>query len=278
MFKLNRSSNKTRSRVLVNSIPKSGTHLLERVIERLPGMQKGEGFLRTDNANEAGFILKINIESGCGSVALSLKGHQRYYQEIEQILMDYGYKCVLIIRDPRDIVVSHSHWVTREGHKSQVNREYYSQLLNDDERLLVSIVGRPRGYKENFVAGRELWLLNYHLQYSHIGQKIAAYLPWLKSRMVYVTRFENLVGSAGGGSDELQAIEIQNIARHIGIALTEKDIASIASELFTKDVKTFRKGQIGDWGNSFSWYHKIVFKSLAGQYLIDLGYEQGFDW
>lgn len=278
MFKLSRSSGKTRCKVLVNSIPKSGTHLLERVIERLPGMKKGEGFLRTDNANEARFILKGNIESGYGSVAVSLKGHQRYYQEIEQILMDYGYKCVLIIRDPRDIVVSHMHWVTREGHKSQMNREYYRQLSNDDERLLVSIAGRPRGHNQNFAAGRELWLVNYHLQYNHIGRRIAAYLPWLRSRLVYVTRFENLVGSSGGGSDELQAIEIQNIARHLGMALTEKDIASIASELFTKDAKTFRKGQIGDWEKSFSWYHKTVFKSLAGQYLIDLGYEQGFVW
>ncbi len=41
---------------------------------------------------------------------------------------------------------------------------------------------------------------------------------------------------------------------------------------------TFRKGKIGGWRESFTDEHKHLFKEIAGDLLIRLGYEADFDW
>jgi len=41
---------------------------------------------------------------------------------------------------------------------------------------------------------------------------------------------------------------------------------------------TFRGGRVGDWRNHFTDEHKTLFKSLAGDTLIRLGYETSHNW
>ena len=41
---------------------------------------------------------------------------------------------------------------------------------------------------------------------------------------------------------------------------------------------TFRRGKIGSWRDHFTAEHKRTFKEVAGDLLIQLGYEQDFDW
>jgi len=41
---------------------------------------------------------------------------------------------------------------------------------------------------------------------------------------------------------------------------------------------TKRKGIVGDWRNLFTQKHKDYFKEVAGQLLIDLGYERDMNW
>lgn len=41
---------------------------------------------------------------------------------------------------------------------------------------------------------------------------------------------------------------------------------------------TFRKGQTGGWKKHFTSDQKKLFKKVAGQLLIDLGYEKDFNW
>lgn len=41
---------------------------------------------------------------------------------------------------------------------------------------------------------------------------------------------------------------------------------------------TFRKGVTGDWKNHWNDAHKKKFKDLAGDFLIELGYEKDFEW
>ena len=41
---------------------------------------------------------------------------------------------------------------------------------------------------------------------------------------------------------------------------------------------TKRKGIVGDWRNLFTQNHKDYFKEVAGQLLIDLGYEKDLNW
>ena len=52
----------------------------------------------------------------------------------------------------------------------------------------------------------------------------------------------------------------------------------VAVELFSEPTQTFRKGVAGEWKTHFKEAHKRVFKEIAGQLLIDLGYEKDFNW
>ena len=41
---------------------------------------------------------------------------------------------------------------------------------------------------------------------------------------------------------------------------------------------TFRKGLSGEWKNLFSKFHNDIFKDVAGDLLIKLGYEKDKGW
>lgn len=41
---------------------------------------------------------------------------------------------------------------------------------------------------------------------------------------------------------------------------------------------TFRKGKIGGWQEEFTEINKRNFKKVAGDFLIDLGYEKSNNW
>ena len=45
-----------------------------------------------------------------------------------------------------------------------------------------------------------------------------------------------------------------------------------------QNARFYRKGIKGDWKNHFTKKQKDIFKSVAGQTLIDLGYEKNLDW
>lgn len=65
---------------------------------------------------------------------------------------------------------------------------------------------------------------------------------------------------------------------YLDVNLSEEQIIKVAKEIFFQRSTTFRKGQIGDWQNHFKDEHKQAFKEVAGETLINLGYENGYDW
>jgi hypothetical protein len=111
----------------------------------------------------------------------------------------------------------------------------------------------------------------------NVDERFRAVLPWLSQPFNYTTFFEKLVGARGGGSQQAQVKELTNLARHLRMACTRRDIERIPDELFG-NTATFRQGSIGSWRNSFGEEHKRAFKEVAGQLLIDLGYEKNLDW
>jgi hypothetical protein len=90
-------------------------------------------------------------------------------------------------------------------------------------------------------------------------------------------RFEDLVGSNGGGDDAKQLATVKAIAKHASIELSEERAQEIASNLFGNK-GTFRKGQIGAWKEEFTAEHKDLFKQYGGELLIKLGYEKDLNW
>lgn len=251
-------------RLLAISIPKSGTHLLKQCLEEMPGFR-----LYHDGVLYPGVLgpttpvpVRRRIERrraaltrmGGGCFALV---HLPHSEEAERFLAENNFALALMIRDPRDVLVSYYYFARlkkRHSHHAVYNR------LGEEEALRVAIKGHPELGVNRGIAGR-----------------IGPYLPWLRER-VHLVRFEDLVGERGGGSGAAQRQAVEGLAALLGIELTEAQRNRICESLGRPRGRTLRKGRIGAWRTHFTEDHKRLFKEEAGQYLIDLGYESDYDW
>jgi hypothetical protein len=55
-------------------------------------------------------------------------------------------------------------------------------------------------------------------------------------------------------------------------------IGALKSSIIPRKSGTFRKGRPGGWQEHFSPRNKQVFKEVAGDLLIQMGYEKNLDW
>lgn len=246
-------------KVLVNTIPKSGSHLLVRCLEMFPNLRYCRRHVhRRMTIEEIEDILR-RVDPGYFAT-----GHLTFTPERFRLLTNLGFSILLMIRDPRDVAVSHFHYVTYSYRRSRLH-PYFIRLPDDSARLMASILGvdPPDGNPNR-------WLDN-------IGDRFRSYLRWAEHGAC-VVRFEHLVGPQGGGNHDLQRREIRRVAEYLGIALSEDMVEHIARRLYHRHSRTFRRGAIGDWKNYFTPAHKEAFKRVAGELLIELGYESDPDW
>lgn len=237
----------------VISIPKSGTHLLMKTLSLL--------------TNKTPRALPNNYYLDRESIEKIIPQHylltHLIYDEVNKLqILANNIKVVLIIRDPRDMIISFAYFIP----KIRVWADLNNLPINDLISLLINRVAYILGtVRESDGTGTidDLYRVNY--------------LKWISKPYVFVTTFEKLIGATGGGDDELQLKEIQEIADFLGYHITIHDGEQIAKKLFG-DTNTFREGKIGSWKTHFTDKHKEAFKEIAGQLLIDLGYETDFEW
>lgn len=163
-----------------------------------------------------------------------------------------------MIRDPRDIAVSHFNYVTNidKNHKSH---HYFSQLPNDEIRLMTVITGQ-----KNVV--------------EPINKVLEDYFPWLSVKGCLTVKFENLIGPNGGGNEELQLQSVLDIASFLEISLRENQLNKIIDNIYSSKSPTFSTGQIGKWKEYFTDEHIREFKNSSSEMLIKYGYEKDNNW
>jgi len=244
--------------VVANSVPKAGSHLLARCLD-LMGLVNSRQHVHYLHSRS--HMIKAFHRVRPGEF---LTAHLPYDAFVARLVHDIQARMVVIIRDPRDVVVSHVHYVTYKD-KNHRLRAYYRRLPNDHARLMTSIRGIPASPDAPYI------------YLPDIDQRFQGILRW-REHGAYVVRFEDLIGPQGGGDAQRQRDEIQAIARHIGWPLTSEQVERIAQALFYQRSATFRKGIIGDWKRHFTDEHKRAFKEVAGDLLIRLGYEQDANW
>lgn len=265
---------------LANSMPKAGTHLLMKAMGMFPGIRRTRGQVTNRLADryppptegQPTAMIGVDWPKPVALPALRhalrrirrgrfVQAHTRFSSELVNLLVELDMKTLLILRDPRDVVLSHANYVARKP-RHFLYPVY--QPLSESERIMTSISGIAPG-----TAGTPTLL--------DIGERYRSLLPWLTHPVNYTTYFEKLVGPRGGGSRDEQIQEIEGCARHLGVKYASDRITFIADRLFG-GTNTFRKGVIGNWRDRLSEEQKDAFKKVAGQVLIDLGYEQDTDW
>lgn len=243
--------------VLLTSIPKCGTHLLKKCAQMIDAHRKvvhipGHFYLSANHrqlalVNEPFFLV----------------GHALYAWENVDFMRAYKARAIFIVRDPRDQVVSMAYWI---------KADWQNKMSHWPLHLII---------KHLIVDGDKYW--RYQAQVFRslggITRFYSLFLGWMRENNCYVTFFEKLVGPAGGGDRALMEQEIRNIAQFMDVRINTRRIQYIADHLFgVRSPETFRAGIIGAWKTHFTDEHKKLFKEIAGQLLIDLGYEDDFEW
>ena len=245
-------------RVVANSVPKAGSHLLARCLT-LMGIVNSRQHVHYLHPRE-----KIERAFAHLKPGEYLTAHLPYLPFVEELMRARGARMVVIIRDPRDVVVSHFHYVTYKDRHHRL-RDYYRRLPDDHARLMTSIRGIDPP------AGQE------HLRLPDVNERFRGVLAW-QEHGAHVVRFEDLVGPKGGGDAHKQWDAIRGIGEYLGLPMPSTRVEEVAARLFHTKSATFRKGTIGDWRNHFTEEHKRVFKEIAGDLLVELGYERDTNW
>ncbi len=236
--------------VVIISVPKSGTHLIEKAYSVISSQYNYSLELIKKSINP----YQYNFPMQDLNKAINLKHNQflgthlHYTESYAQLFYRKKQKVLLNIRDPRDQVISNAYW------RKKFPAEYPSDVaFSLNEIITDNIKNIDR-------------LFFYPL------------LPWERYPFTLIIRFEDLVGEKGGGSYEKQLETIKKIAAHLNHPLTDTRAAEIADTLFGDTAGTFREGQIGSWKKHFSSEQKRLFKKKGGELLMKLGYEKDLNW
>ena len=266
------------SRIFLNSVPKAGAHLAEKALAGL-GYERGQGPLGSSTVFGRQQLIKSVLRRPWMSADIALvgievvapvsaswlrrrlggvrpgeylRGHVQHSGAFAALLDELDYRVLHVVRDPRDVVVSHAHYMmARPRHPFH---RFYHELGGWSERLAFSITGGwiPRaGYLVS------------------IAERYRLMDAWNSHPAALTLRFEEMVGERGGGTDAAQLDSLRQLNELVGGA--ERDLAGVAESIFGGS-STFRKGRIGGWSESFATEHHELFDRVAGDLLLRWDY------
>ena len=263
-------STPSQSRIFINSLPKSGTHLLAKTVELFGYREHFADDATLDNPARVTplFINYREVKealareqkqpavSADGAVAVGtltpvyvapatfghwldalapgryLLGHVMYSPALRPLLADLGYRHLFILRDPRAVVVSLLSFILETRGMPRPH------FLRDDFREM-TLQARLDFILEGGNAPRA------GVTTQGFAAVYRALLDWEADPDCLVVRFEDMVGPQGGGSAERQRATIDRIATHLGHRVDE--VADQMAAIFDPTSRTFRAGQINGW-------------------------------
>jgi hypothetical protein len=249
-------------RVFADSFPKAGTHLLASMLGKLPRMM-ASGLHRAQGDYLPGDWSQLERELRTVNRGQYATGHFPHDPALVELLGRLEFSTLVCLRDPRDIAVSAVNYVmAMDSH--DLHRRYAQVYSTFDERLMATIVGfDANGY------GRGQ---------PDIGSRVGRYAGWLDEPGTCVVRYEELIGPAGGGTNDDQRVTVARIAEHVGRPLDEAGVERVRRRVWSTRSSTFAGGRTGGWRDRFQPEHIEAFKRVCGTQLIDLGYEHDLDW
>lgn len=279
-------------------MPKSGTHLLSNVVQILGyhnvsshrgtlqriAYGKGIGFPKNLCYQHISKNIKLRLYNRLGIMNQSSKipigvispmhvpvklvaqwlskippghfiiGHVPYSEGFEEVLIRQNFKHMLIVRDPRDVLLSFLHYSLKPGH--WLRPDLLS--LAEDERVVFAIKGGYTPKSNICIMG--------------IIDAFRSVMRWRYSQNFLMVRFEDLVGTKGGGTYDVQYRTIRAICNHLEVDGSEEVIARVCKQAFDARSPTFRKGQIGMWKTEFTERQLEIFNEYGSDLLGKLQY------
>ncbi len=232
-------------RILLVSLQKCGTHLIKNVFSRV-GLE-GVGVERATPAD----FEKLHENQ-------YLWSHFAPTDDVQMELEDENsdLRIVFNFRDPRDVLVSWFHWMHPKTPRVMHRHHAYMKKVYADfsDAELINIFIRNDKFRRDEYNPLEHFRLS-RVLYFHPA--------------VLNVRFEDLIGSDGGGSDERQRETVRRLLDYLGMP----DADGTTVDVFDRNSPTFRAGRIGGYKATLTAEQLRLVNELHGDVIRQYGYE-----
>jgi hypothetical protein len=269
-------------RVIINSLPKAGTNMVAKLLDSA-GMKwnrvcfDSRMILRANPATRlwrkasqfrgdeviVGIGAPVSVPRRIVDRELErlkpnqfVKAHVGYTTAIVRLAEKHKVTPVVIIRDPRDVVVSQVHYVLSAP--SHMLHRAFKELGSHERCLDAAINGGFFG----------------DVLLEDIRTRCLSLDVWLRSSRSIVVRFEDLVGERGGGTAQTQLDAVTKIIRGVGLEKSDAEIQALAENLHGPGSKTFRKGVIGESWKELTKAQLQRMETMLGDIYEQWGYDK----
>ncbi|WP_283153374.1 sulfotransferase domain-containing protein [Guptibacillus hwajinpoensis] len=245
-------------RFLLNSIPKSGTHLLKQLLLGVPGMQN-DPFIGMYGHFHYQTEEKLATARAFPNHSF-LNGHFHYSKEWETFFEDLKLKQIFVLRDPRDVLISYAHFIPKVP-AHHLYETFMQEGFTHNDRIQFLIEGGVP--ITPFVAVQP-----------HFAEWYQSFSEWMGRPNVHSVRFEDLMSSEEKrrkATGEIIDFLWGDIAHSYN---REELITKMTANIKPQESVTFRKGKIGSWREELNGELEALFIKQAGQLLDELGYER----
>lgn len=232
-------------KVFSNSIPKCGSFLLIKALRNIVHFHKEHGALQYKDDRLKAIKLVKNREL--------IYGHQQNNKVVLDALKDANFTIFMIVRDPRDMVISKYYYIKANSHFNRYKRFHQIGKQQAFREIILNVHDGAHGVKRQ--------------QYD-LGEWYERFSQYWTDPEVCLLRFEDLIGSKGGGSDEAQMKSLAKILRALKLNC---DLKPIANNLYGSS-ETFRKGSIQQYKDEMSEENQALALELASDVHKKLGY------
>lgn len=245
--------------ILINSIPKSGTHLADQIFKFLIEIKDFKYFIAQQPTrphklrNEKKIISMIKkIKNG-----ELVRSHIHFNENVNKLLKQKNILMIFIYRDPRDIAISEAYYLNNMN-KFHSAHKYFNRQKNHKDRLKLSIEG----------------IKSSNIDYRNIGERIYPYIGWknTNSSNIFAISYEEMISDIDTVLKKIYKFLVKNDFFKVDISF-ESFLKSSKEHINPNKSHTFREGKLSKWREEFDNDLHDLFNKNSNNILSKLGYK-----
>lgn len=246
--------------ILINSVPKSGTHLVEQLFNNFEPVKNYNFFIAQQPTQPFRIRSQKKINNMIKKIKMGelLRGHIYYSAETLNKLKKQNCLILFIYRDPRDIVISEANYLTKMNTLHRAHK-FFKLKDNQKDQIKLAISG----------------IQSNKIDYSNVFNRLNPYSGWLlsSSKNIFPIKYEDLRNNIDKVLNDLY--KFLDLNDYFFDCSIEKDtfIKQCKSGINPKKSHTFNKGKTGSWKEIFDEELSQLFKENSKDLLEKFNYK-----